>query len=407
MPVLAATDVADGALTRWWMLGGFVAAMAAVGCLGWRVRRLARRSAAVGWVEAVAVGVAACAVGAGSTLLYLGSGPWVYHEAILWGIAFALAAFAALLGWVERPRWWVLGLAALFAALAIGSRLTVGLGPVIALGAFGIVVLVSRAWRWWRVAVATRAGLGDDAISWPAGAALTTAAVVPLALYAWLNTTKFGTPFSVPYDHQVLNYVQKNRPEVLAANHNSLFHLDAIPTALYQYFRPDAVGFRSDFPWVQFPTWKPSVFGDLLYDHRDRTSSIPASMPLLLGLALLGIVVVVVARARRDHATLAALRVPMIGAAVAVVPSLAFIFLTQRYLGDFLPFLVLAALAGLFAFVEWTSRQHGVLRAAAIAVAAGLVALAVFSALANFGMARDFQRDHLPPEQRFAADRGT
>ena len=85
-------------------------------------------------------------------------------------------------------------------------------------------------------------------------------------------------------------------------------------------------------------------------------------MPLLVGLALVGLVVVVLARRRRDRSTLAALRLPLLGAAVAVVPSLAFIFLTQRYMGDIIPLLVLGALAGFFAFVGWASRRRGWMR---------------------------------------------
>jgi hypothetical protein len=402
MPVLALTDVADGELTQEWMVVGFLAAMAALGFLGWQIRRLVRGDARLGWIEAIAVGLGAFAVGTGSILLYLGSGPWVYHEAILWGIAFSLAAFGAILAWIERPRWWVLALAALFTALAVGSRLTVAIGPVVALAAVGGLVLVARIWPWARRQIAPRVGLGPEAITWPGGLVLGAAAAVPVALYAWINTTKFGTLFSVPYDHQLLNKVQQNRPQVLAANHDTLFRLDAIPTALYQYFRPDAIGFGSQFPWIRFPTWKPSVFGGLLYDHRDRTSSIPASMPLLLGLALVGLVVIVLAR-RRDHQlTASALRVPVLGAAAAAIPSLAFIFLTQRYMGDFVPLLALPAIAGFFATVAWAGRRRGWMRLLVALAAVALLALAVFSTLANYGMARDWQSEHLPPEQRFA-----
>lgn len=406
MPLLAATDVGDGELTHEWMVAAFAVALAALGSLAWRIRRFVRGDVALGAMEAAAIGFGAFAIGAGSTLLYLGSGPWVYHEAILWGVAFSLAAFAALLAWVERPRWWVLGLAALFTALAVGSRLTVALGPVVALTMLGAVVVISRAWPWFRRRVAPVTGLDDGAISLPVAGALTAAAAVPIALYAWLNSTKFGTLFSVPYEHQLLNRVQRNRPQVLRVNHNSLFRLDAIPTALYQYFRPDAIGFRAEFPWVQFPSWKPTVFNGLLYDHLDRTSSIPASMPLLLGLGLIGIVVIAIARRRGDRANASALRVPALAALVAFVPSLAFIFLTQRYLGDAVPFLVLVALAGFFAVVAWTAGLRGRARILGGVAAALIVAVAGFGVLANFGMARDWQRFHLPPAQQFPADRG-
>ncbi len=399
MPLLAATDVDDGEMTQELMVVGFAVAMVALGGLGWRIRRFARGNARVGWSEAAAVGIGALGVGAGSTLLYLGSGPWVYHEAILWGIAFSLAAFDALLAWLWRPRWWVLALAALFAALAVGSRLTVGLGPVIAMAGVGGFVLLARVWPWARREVAPRVGLAADAVSWWGGLALGAAAVLPLALYGWMNTTKFGTLFSVPYDHQLLNRVQENRAEVLARNDDTLVHLYGIPVALYQYLRPDAIGFRSEFPWLQFPEWKPSVPGDLLYDWLDRTSSLPAAMPLLSLLAVVGIVAVVCARRRRpEQPTLAALRVPVLATVVAVVPTLMFIFLTQRYTGDFVPMLVLGALAGFFTFAAWAARQRGARKVLVGVAAVVLVALAAWSVLANYGMARDWQRDKLPDD---------
>ena len=196
---------------------------------------------------------------------------------------------------------------------------------------------------------------------------------------------------------------------MLARNDDTLVHLYGIPVALYQYFRPDAIGFRSEFPWLQFPEWKPSVPGDLLYDHLDRTSSLPAAMPLLTVLAVVGIIVVASARKRPaatppaepgggdPPATLAALRLPLVAAACATIPTLAFIFLTQRYTGDFVPFLVLAALAGLFAFVGWASRREGWARLLVVGAGVLLVALAAWSVLANYGIARDWQRDKLPP----------
>jgi hypothetical protein len=405
MPVLAATDVRAGELTQEWMVISYAAALAALGSLAWRIRRLVRGDARVGLLEAVTIAIAAVAFGAGSTLLFLGSGPWVYHEAILWGIAFSIMAFDAFLAWLERARWWILGLAALLTALAVGSRLTLGLAPLIAVGSAGIVVLVCRLWPWARKAIAPRVGMPPGAISLPAGFALGAAAGLPLALYAWLNNTKFGTWFGIPFEAQLLNRVQANRFEVLERNDGSLFHLYGIPAALEQYFRPDAIGFRSRFPWLRFPAWLPSVPGDVVYDHLDRTSSVPAAMPLLTLLAIVGLVVVVRARKRTDRATPAALRLPLLAAALAPTPTLMFLFLTQRYTGDFIPFLVIAGLVGFFVLVAWASRQQGwghLLVAVAVVV---LVALAAWSVLANYGMARDWQHEHLPPEQRFAGDR--
>ena len=259
-------------------------------------------------------------------------------------------------------------------------------------------MLVARVWPWARRELAPRVGIGPESITWWGGLALGAAAALPIALYGWMNVSKFGTWFSVPYDHQLLNRVQENRPEVLARNGDTLVHAYGIPVALSQYLRPDAVGFRGGFPWLQFPDWKPSIPGDLLYDWLDRTSSLPAAMPLLTLLFLVGMGAVIGARRRGSHSTLAALRVPLLAATAAVVPTLAFIFLTQRYTGDFVPLLVLGALAGFFALAGWAARRRGVGRVTVGAIALLLAALAVWSVLANYGMARDWQRDKLPPD---------
>jgi hypothetical protein len=405
MPVLAIFDVSDGSLTLWWMLVAFSVEMAALGCLAWRVRRIVSGDARVGLGEAVVVGAAALGLGGGSTLLFVGAGSWVYHEAILWGLGFSFAAFAALLGWLERPRWWVFGLAALFTACALFSRFTIGLGAVGAMAAVGAFVLLARVWPWARREIAPRVGLAPDAVSAPAGVALGAAAAVPMALYAWLNSTKFGSWFGIPFERQVANAIEENRLEVLRRNGGSLTHFYGIPTALTQYLRPDAIGFRSEFPWLRFPDWLPSVPGDVLYDHVERTSSIPASMPLLTLLAIVGVVVVVCAARRRERETLTALRLPLLATLIAPVPTLMFLYLTQRYTADFVPFLVLGALAGLFVVVAWAVEPRKRGRAVVAIAAVALSALAAFGVLANYGMARDTQHEHLPRRLQFPSDR--
>jgi hypothetical protein len=226
-----------------------------------------------------------------------------------------------------------------------------------------------------------------------------------MGLYAWLNSTKFGSWFGIPFERQVANAIEENRLEVLRRNGGSLTHLYGIPTALRQYLRPDAIGFRSEFPWLRFPDWLPSVPGDVLYDHVERTSSIPMSMPLLTLLAIVGVVAVVCAPRRRERETPAALRLPLLATLIAPVPTLMFLYLTQRYLGDFVPFLMLAALAGLFVVVAWAAGRRGRARVLVACAAVALCAVAAFGVLANYGMARDTQHEHLPHRLQFPSDR--
>ena len=90
----------DGRLTRLSMLAAYVVALGAIIGLGWRLLVLVRGGGPVGRFEAATAGVVTFGAGA-SSLLFLGSKPWVYHEALLWGAAFALASFAALVGWLR------------------------------------------------------------------------------------------------------------------------------------------------------------------------------------------------------------------------------------------------------------------------------------------------------------------
>ena len=59
-------------------------------------------------------------------MLFLGSIPWVYHEAYAWAIAMALGSGFALLGVIERPTTAGVVATALFTTGAVLSRTTAG-----------------------------------------------------------------------------------------------------------------------------------------------------------------------------------------------------------------------------------------------------------------------------------------
>jgi hypothetical protein len=404
LPTAALTDSLDGRTGVTSMTLAFVVLMVALGRISWRVRRWSAAGhegadedadqgeggvgVVDGWDELLA-GVTAFVLGAGSTVVFLGVGAYVYHEAILWGVALAFAAFEAILAWIERPRGAVLLAAAVLTLLALLSRLAVGIGPAAALALLAVAVAVARLWPGARRATA-RLGLATDGLGWDTVGVLALAVLVPLAVYAACNVAKFGTLFSVPYDHQAANAVVPDRAAILAANDGTLLNVKALPTNLWQYLRPDAFRLDGGWPWVRLPTWRPSVFGDLRYDMLDHTSSVTATMPLLLVLAVAGIVVMVRSRARRVVATLGSLDLPVVGAACAAVPSLVFVYITERYMADFLPLLVLPALAAFHGFVRW-ARSPGAPRGRVVAVSVALGVLALWSCVANVSIARDYQ----------------
>jgi len=167
--------------------------------------------------------------------------------------------------------------------------------------------------------ITARLGLVTQHLGWTTAVALVGAALVPLAIYAACNLAKFGTLFSLPFEHQAVNALVPERKAILAANHGTLVNVRALPTNLWQYLRPDAFRLDGAWPWVRLPTSRPTVFGGLRYDMLDFTSSVTATMPLLFVLAVGGIVTMVRTKARTAVATLGSLDLPVLGAACVPV----------------------------------------------------------------------------------------
>ncbi len=167
-----------------------------------------------------------------------------------------------------------------------------------------------------------------------------------------------------------------------------------LPTNLLQFVRPDALSVTRLFPFLFFPG-KALVLGNLLYDTRDWTSSIPASMPVLFVLALVGIVVVYKRRPRprSPHLTeagLATLRIPLVGAAAGTYGILTIAFIAQRYLADAVPLLVISALAG---WHFMAGRVPEVRRGSRVVGAILLVVLSLFGLWGSFSLSVFYQRE--------------
>ena len=366
LPVAAVTDRLDGRLTQLSLLAAYVVALVAASRLHWRIRRLVRGNRRLSRMEALGVGAWTFLLGTGSALLYLGSRAYVYHEALAWGVALSLAAFEALLGWVERPSRGLLALSTVLASLALLSRASVGAGPVAVLGLLALAAAVRRRWS-----VAIGAGL---------------AAGVPVALYAAVNQVKFGSLLSVPFDAQVITRITPARQALLAENDGSLFGLRYVPTSLFQYLRPDRLAVDGLFPWLTFPG-PATVLLDATPDALDYASSVPATMPLLTVLSIVGAVAVARGGALRP------LRALALGAAAATVTTLSISYVAHRYVADALPLLVLLGLAGLQVVL---ARLDGRRRRAQRAVVAGLLVLGLFGVAANGALALVYQRLYSP-----------
>ena len=422
IPILLFTSSFDGRLTQSSMLIAMLVALICTGRLGWKVRNLVS-AAPVSVKEAVLVACSMVVVGLGSIFVFLASDAVIYNEAEAWGAALAIAAFDALVGFLVQPSNRGLAVTGTLISLDLLTRGSVGLGPVAAVGILfvlhglvslrrqrvhrrlpaGVVRLVApllgaktpegakeadltmgRRLAW--------TGIPDVTASPTRTFAFACVTLVPLGLYAAVNYVKFGSLFSVPFPAQV--YARQNAAlhAALAANGGSLLGLKFVPTALVQYLRPDALRTNRLFPFVGFPP-PSTVIGHVRYDGRTWASSITSTMPAIVIADVVGLWAVFRPTRSNDRTgsvDLKLLRIPVAGAAVGILGSLAYAFIAERYLADWMPLLILAGLAGLAVVIH---RSRSMTRHTRRALIVGGGALAVLGVLTNLALSILTQRE--------------
>ncbi|MBM3662113.1 MAG: hypothetical protein FJW94_04355 [Actinobacteria bacterium] len=393
LPVMVVTDRLDGRLTSLSMLAAMAVALGHVAVLVLVARRLVRGPAPVGRGEVVALGATVAAAG-GSSLLFLGSKAWVYHEALLWGVAFALASGTHLLRWIERGRLGRADLAPLvwsggFAVLAVHSRFSTGLGALVSLGLVGLTVAAVALRPALQDRVGRIAGLSVPVRPLPVLAVLVATAVVSLGSYAAVNQARFQTPFGLPIERQGVASSDPEFRAALAANGGSLFGLRYSPSVLVQLLRPDALRLRGEFPYLGLPLDRPTVVGDALFAERDRSTSLPVAAPWVLATAVLGLWAAFGPRRWSHDGAAAAARPVVVGAATAAGGIVVLGYIANRYQADLLPALAVASAVGAAALVGRT-RPGGRGRR----VVAGLAVLgALWGIWVNAATAVEYQRE--------------
>lgn len=368
MPLLAVTDRFDGRLTPLSMLLAWVLTVTLVALLMWRVRRMIRPDAHLSRLEAVGYGFMLLAGTAGSVVLFLGSIPWVYHEAYAWAIAMALGFAFCLLGVVQRPTVWGVVATGAFTAGAVLSRTTAG-------WACAAAILLAA------VFLPRRYGAEQRHLAlhlWLAG-------VVPILIGIAVNWAKFRHPYLFPINQQVFTSLSAHRREAIAANGGDLFSPNMIWSTLVNYFRPDGIRFVSIFPYITLPARIPPSYGGGFIDQANRTGSVVDFAPLLFGLSVWGVVATLRPGARE---ALRRLRLPMLGLGGIPLGIMFYAYIAHRYTSEFAPLLVLGGAVG---FVEMARHLEG--RSAFIRRAAfgGVAVLALFSVAASVAAALNTQ----------------
>jgi hypothetical protein len=404
LPIVAVTRQFDGRLAALSMLLALVVAAWALLGLGWRLRSrvLADGSDAafdhlspVSRFELVAVAVTFFAILGGSSLLYASSRTWVYHEAILWGVALTLASLGALLAWLDagesedptvqlRAKRYLVS-ASIFATLALLTRPSVGSGALAAIG-----IIAARELTLPLIASARgRGASGRTGRTSPSTAdrvLFLGVVAMPIVVYSVVNWIKFRRLLGVPFDQQGFTLLNERRREMLAANGGTLFNFEFIPTNLFTYLRPDLVRLDGSFPYI-FPVRPTTTIGSPFYDLIDFTAGLPTTMPLLLVLAVIGLATTL---HRTTDPQVRALWPLLAGCALGTVAVLAIGYLANRYQSDFLPFLIVAALIGLPVAVRWLERRAD--RRWQLGGAATAVVLVGLGATTNLALAYSYQR---------------
>jgi hypothetical protein len=365
MPILLLTSSLDGKLTPSsmlvaWLLTGLFASL-----LLWRVRFLIRGDAAMGRGEATGFGILLATLMGGTIWMLLASTPYVFNEDIAWSICLTVGSIFALLGVIERPSW----------------------GRVIASGALILCANLDRATTGWACAV----GAGLIALWFLLGFAgqenrrwflpVLAAGLIPLVVGCVVNYGKFGVWFGVSNTEQVWTHVNAYRRKFLAANHGAEEGTVFVPTNVVTYFRPDGLSLSQTFPFFTLPTSPPTALGGVLFDRLYRTSSLPASTPLLFVLSIWGLVT---AFRPKPIGQAAKTRLLLLAAGSAGAALMLWGYIAPRYIGDFVPFLVLASAVAMVDILRRTEMARRSVRIGTIAV---IAVAALFCIAANIGQA--------------------
>jgi hypothetical protein len=358
-------DLAFGELSRAAMLGYYAAALVGAYLLLLHATRLLRpaQTRPATWQTVLFT----LHVGLGSTVFFLGSRAYIYHEAILCGIVFALFSSVCSLRFLQAPasRWWLGALA--LGIFSVHARPPTGLFALTVLGCVAATHLL-RSWS------APKIENPNSKIQNPLRPlAIGALSVLGVLSFNALSYAKFRTIEGCPLRLNV-----QYSPARLAKIDSQQFHLGNVPYGVSAYLLRPTFEFSSHFPWIYLGPFLPTAdFPSAKMDLPERTAALPFGMTGLFALATVG----GVWACRRHPAARAPVLVLWASSVPLSLAMFAAIATAERYTGDWVPFLVCAAAFGLAA-PAWSR-----LAATALAVAT------LWSCALTLAMALHYQGD--------------
>ena len=330
IPVLLVSHDLDGRLSALsilivWVITGLMAAI-----ILWRCRRHIRGSAELVMAEAVIYAMVFATIIGGSALINVAANPWVYSEDIAWSVALSLASMVALLRVLERPSWARVAVLAV-AILALNlTRGTAGVGWCVGAVVTGLWFLWDRSRtenrRWWLPTIG--------------------AGAIPLLASFGVSWLKFGGINTYPLTDQV--YYRTHH--LAAINHGHYFSPVYLPSGLKAYVFGPGVHISSVFPFITLPQYPAQPVGRVVLFGAEHMTSVPGSMPLLFLLTLVGVFGIL---RPSSPSVVRLLVIPLVASALPAAALLVFGFLDNRFVGDFLPLLVLGSAVGVPVFWDY------------------------------------------------------
>jgi hypothetical protein len=205
-------------------------------------------------------------------------------------------------------------------------------------------------------------------------------AIVAFGASSAVNYAKFGTLVGIPNADQVWTTVNAHQRYFLAVNGGNEFSFRFLPSTVVAYLQPFGIRFSSLFPFVSTPAAPAAAVGAVL-DTTYPTASLPATMPLLFLLACWG---TITAFRPKGLVPFRLTRIVLIAGAIGTAGVLLLGFITERYLADFMPFLIVACGVGL---IDVWRRLEGRSFRARGTVLGVLSAIAVYCIVVNTAIA--------------------
>ncbi len=205
--------------------------------------------------------------------------------------------------------------------------------------------------------------------------------LVTFAASCLFTYAKFGIPIGLPMADQVWATVNAHRRYFLAANGGKAFSFSFLPSTLWAYLDPAGIRYTALFPFVNPPARPAAWLAGAVMDQSYPTASLTDTSPLLVLLGLWGAITTF---RPRPVGQVRLARILLLSTAAGAGGVLLWGYISQRYLADLMPFIIIAGAIGL---IDVWRRLEGRPRRTRGRVLAVLTVLGAYCIAANLAIA--------------------